>query len=74
MTNKDPIYQEWLREKYAEFLRTHEDLERKIGKKAIKKLTSRAGKASASKLTPRQRKERARLAGIASGKARRKKK
>ena len=38
----------------------------------LKQLTSKAGKASAAKLTPKERKERARLAGIASGKARKK--
>jgi antitoxin (DNA-binding transcriptional repressor) of toxin-antitoxin stability system len=40
----------------------------------LQKHLSKAGKASAARLTPQERKERARLAGIASGKARRSKK
>jgi len=45
----------------------------KAERSALKKITSKAGKASAEKLTPKQLKERARAAGIASGKARREK-
>jgi hypothetical protein len=38
-----------------------------MGKTAIQKLTSKAGKASAAKLTPAQRTARARKAGLARG-------
>lgn len=46
----------------------------KAVREARRKLASAGGKALAKKLTPTQRKAIARAAGIASGKARRKKK
>jgi hypothetical protein len=46
----------------------------KVERSAIRKLTSKAGKASAKKMTAAQRTARARAAGIASGKARKKNK
>jgi hypothetical protein len=41
-------------------------------RRAIRKAMSALGKTSAAKLTPEERKERARQAGLPSGKARRK--
>jgi hypothetical protein len=42
-------------------------------KEALRKVGSEGGKAAADKLTPEERKARAKAAGIASGKARKKK-